>query len=225
MPTLTTTVTSASATGVTKTVTTTEATPESDAGFTWDGIMHSWVIALPIEKVRPYLKFDAMGVTPVFKDSFAKLVSDGSSVGSSRSITLHEPAGAVLTEQCIAAGENGYSYCVTQGGEIFSIKPNSYRGTFTAAKINDETCTLTWTNTFQSSDVAASKAALEGFIPLMDAAWAALEEEHGTIPGCAINSPYRLDNVTTDWLNNALAPYLTKKITGFNLKPVGETEG
>ena len=52
-----------------------------------------------------------------------------------------------------------------------------------------------------------------------------IAQENGTIPGCAINSPYRLGNVTTEWLNTALAPYLTKKIVSFTLKPVGETEG
>ena len=53
------------------------------------------MVALPIEKVAPYMKFNALGVTPVIKDSFAGLEDTGASIGSTRTITLADDAGTV----------------------------------------------------------------------------------------------------------------------------------
>lgn len=176
MPTITTTVTAAEASGVTTTVTTTEATPEN-LGFTHDGVLQTWVLNAAAEKVAPYCQFDAIGTTPGFKDAMQSVECTGNSVGSTRKITLKEPAGAVIVEQCVSANANGYAYSMTEGDAMFGFKPGSYVGHFTVAPVNATTCTVTWTNSYLSSDPAATKAALLGFVPLMDVAWAAVEAE------------------------------------------------
>ena len=56
------------------------------------------VIKAPLEKVAPYLQFAAIGKTPVFKDAFASYSYEGTGVGSTRTITLKEPAGAEIRE-------------------------------------------------------------------------------------------------------------------------------
>lgn len=54
------------------------------------------VVGVPSEIVAKYIQFNALGFTPVFKDSFKQIECDGNSVGSTRQITL--PDGAVIDE-------------------------------------------------------------------------------------------------------------------------------
>ena len=41
------------------------------------------------------------------------------------------------------------------------------RATFSVVPVSDTTCMMVWTNNFQSNDVAAGEAALQGFVPVM----------------------------------------------------------
>ena len=75
----------------------------------------------------------------------------------------------------------GASACTVTPRHAIMVTPTRrYRGTFTCCGVNANTTTITWTTTYLTSDAAATTAALEGFVPLMDAAWEALEEVRTT---------------------------------------------
>lgn len=52
-------------------------------------------------------------------------------------------------------------------GEPFKL--HGYLGTMSVAAVTATTSVVTWTNTYQTCDAAHSKAALNGFVPLIKA--------------------------------------------------------
>jgi len=189
MPTVTTTVTSASAAGATTTVTTTEATPE-DAGFTYDGTFNSWLVKGTPEQFGKYLTFDKHLGGPVITEAFDSYECDGNALGSARKVYLKglEP-GQFVTEICIGQSDSGYAYQMTDGGEMFNFKHGSYRGAFSVVAAHDGYSTITWTNTYMTSDAAATRAALGPFAALMGGSWAAMSAEFNPNDPVYINGP------------------------------------
>ena len=97
------------------------------------------------------------------------------------------------------------------------------------------TCTVTWNNSYLTSDKAASKAALLGFVPLMGAAWAGVEAKiNGGDAGsggsvCTKNVflgaaasiqtfPSKPDGVTKEFLSGAIGT----EVTGFESRVCAE---
>lgn len=180
MPTITTTVTSAAASGVVTTQTVTEATPEPSAeseGYVWDGIIESWTVKCPVAKLAAAIQFDTLLANAPFAPAFeggGLKITGGSGVGSIRHGNL-AGGGPEVKEVCITANANGHSYHLISDTSAFEIKQNSYRGSFACGAIDANTSFVTWTNTYQTKNAELTKGVLLGFIPLMEATWAGLE--------------------------------------------------
>ena len=120
MPTVTTTVTSASATGTTKTVTTTEATPEtaSEEGFVYDGVIHSW--CAPILKIciagRQHRNQQAQGFLRL------SFISFGLYRNRKRSLGLAMPSCYPQLLPCTLTSLFGASVVVVM--QIFTTRPS-----------------------------------------------------------------------------------------------------
>ena len=156
----------------TSTVTTTETSPD-DAGFTWDGILQTWVVDAPADKVGPNLQFDKLLQLDPVPAAFTSATATGGGVGATRTVVMPD-GGPTLVEQCIAADPRGHQYLLVEGSEAFNIAPSSYRGSFAVAPATDTTSTITWTCSYLTSAPTVTKAALQGFVPLMEAAWTTL---------------------------------------------------
>lgn len=153
-------------------MTSTETTPDN-AGFMWDGILQTWVVDAPADKVGLMLQFDKLLTLDPVSSAFASATSTGAKVGATRTVVMPD-GGPTLVEQCIAAYPHGHHYLLVEGAETFSIAPRSYRGSFAVAPVAAKTCVITWSCSYLTSAPDATKAALQGFVPLMDAAWTTL---------------------------------------------------
>lgn len=98
---------------------------------------------------------------------------------------------------CIGQSDCGYAYQMTDGSEIFNFKPGSYRGVFSVAAAHDGYSTISWTNTYMTSDAAATRAALEPFGELMAGTWAAIEAEFN--PGHVLDTkwPRKVEQISS----------------------------
>jgi len=169
MPTITTTVTSACATGATTTVTTTEATPEN-AGLTTGGTFNSWVLNCPASVALKGIQFDEQiaNMIPFSDGLITGTDSTGVTPGCVRNIYM-QGADAPFVEELIAIEDNGFCYKIQNGWFAESLGVKDYVATFNVVAVQANTCVVTWSNQYKCADPAFSKEAIGGLLPLFSA--------------------------------------------------------
>lgn len=217
MSTSTKTVTVTNESGATTTTTTTVTAPAASGApssltpadsFTWGGQTRSWQARVPIEKLRPVLRFDALGQWA--KMGFERVECEGNAAGALR--TAYRD-GVPLPYRCTAVFENGYE-CTPEydASATFRTQPGSVRISVLAYPISDTACTVAMTVTYLSADHETTEKLSEG---VFDAFGQCVEHFSGTLNASVVLSEFHssladaspalamtMDDINESWLSN-----------------------
>eukprot|EP00035_Acanthoeca_spectabilis_P028309 m.470043 g.470043 ORF g.470043 m.470043 type:complete len:150 (+) comp29341_c0_seq1:244-693(+) len=142
----------------------------TEPGFHWDGMLTTYDIACPMDKILKHIKFSCIKDWPGFP---LKATATGDAPGCTRSFDMGEYS---LDETCVAALPNGHVYTIENGLEQWKIFPGSYRGSYTVHPNGEGACQLIYMSSFQTSDTEFSKESIGGLAPIVIACMKAIAE-------------------------------------------------